>query len=196
MTSDPPAKPTEPEPPKEDPPQSEPGIPDKPNPHWVPQSDPRRPVPRAISTAELGQAVFTRVGSEFEGIYTRLGALGYLTLEDIGVARLADVPWSPLGEVLETDDAYQVKVELPGLHADQIGVELNNRELVVNGASTRVEEARSLSSTRRTGPFEYRIYLPGDADHDKVSAELADGVLTVTLPKTEVTATHRVEVRE
>lgn len=196
MTSDPPAKPTEAEPPKEDLPQSDPGITDEPNPHWEPRSDPRRPVPRAISTAGLGQVVFTPVGSEFEGIYTRLAELGYLAVRDIGVSGLVDVPWSPLGEVLETDDAYQVKVELPGLRADQIDVELNNRELVVRGTSTRVEEARSLSNTRRSGPFEYRIYLPGDADYDEVSAELADGVLTVTLPKTEVTATHRVEVRE
>ena len=65
-----------------------------------------------------------------------------------------------LGEVLETDDAYQVKVELPGLHADQIGVELNNRELVVNGASTRVEEAGVFTAHAVPGPSNTAYTFP------------------------------------
>ena len=71
---------------------------------------------------------------EFEDIYDRMGHLMNAAFGDLGLAKLADVPWSPLAEVSETDDAYIVHVELPGVHKDQVDVQLQDRELVITGA--------------------------------------------------------------
>ena len=71
---------------------------------------------------------------EFEDIYNRTGQLMNLAMGDLGLARLADIPWSPLAEVSETDDAYRIQVELPGVSKDQIDIQLQGREQ--NGQAT------------------------------------------------------------
>ena len=49
-------------------------------------------------------------------------------------------------------------------------------------------------SSRRIGKFEFRTSLPGDIDPDQVSAQLSDGVLTVTVPKSQAAKPRRIEV--
>jgi HSP20 family protein len=136
---------------------------------------------------------------EFEDIYERMGQLmSFAFGGDFGsLARFADVPWSPMADVSETDDAYVVHVELPGVRRDQIDVRVEDRQLVISGEVKEEEKnGRRHRSSRRTGRFEYRTYLPGDIKGDQVSAELADGVLTVTVPKSEATKPRRIEVAE
>ena len=141
---------------------------------------------------------------EFEDIYERMGQLmSFAFGGDFGsLARFADVPWSPMADVSETDDAYVVHVELPGVRRDQIDVRVEDRQLVISGEIKEEEEeekkknGRRHRSSRRTGRFEYRTYLPGDIKADQVSAELADGVLTVTVPKSEAAKPRRIEVKQ
>jgi HSP20 family protein len=132
---------------------------------------------------------------EFEDIYDRMGQLMNFAFGDLGLARPGSAPWSPLAEVSETDDAYLVHVELPGVRKDQVDVQLADRELVISGDIKESEDGRRRRSSRRTGRFEYRTYLPGDVKADQVSAQLADGVLTVTVPKSEATKPRRIEVK-
>ncbi|HEY2687220.1 MAG TPA: Hsp20/alpha crystallin family protein [Streptosporangiaceae bacterium] len=132
---------------------------------------------------------------EFEDIYDRMGQLMSFAFGDLGLARPGNAPWSPLAEVSETDDAYLVHVELPGIRKDQVDVQLLDRELVISGDIKESENGRRRRSSRRTGRFEYRTYLPGDVKADQVSAQLADGVLTVTVPKSEATKPRRIEVK-
>jgi HSP20 family protein len=132
---------------------------------------------------------------EFEDIYDRMGQLMSFAFGDLGLARPGNAPWSPLAEVSETDDAYLVHVELPGIRKDQVDVQLVDRELVISGDIKESENGRRRRSSRRTGRFEYRTYLPGDVKADQVSAQLADGVLTVTVPKSEATKPRRIEVK-
>ncbi|HEX4661971.1 MAG TPA: Hsp20/alpha crystallin family protein [Streptosporangiaceae bacterium] len=132
---------------------------------------------------------------EFEDIYDRMGQLMNIAFGDLGMARLADVPWSPLADVSETDDAYLVHVELPGIRKDQIDVQLQDRQLIVSGKIKETENGRRHRSSRRAGRFEYRTYLPGDVKADQVSAKLSDGVLTVTVPKSEAAKPRRIEVQ-
>src|SRR4030088_1666356 len=130
---------------------------------------------------------------EFEDIYDRMGQLMNFAFGDLGLAPLADVPWSPSADVSETDNAYLVHVELPGIGKDQVDVELMDRELVISGDIKESENGRRRRSSRRTGQFEYRTYLPADVKADQVSAQLADGVLTVTVPKSEAAKPRRME---
>jgi HSP20 family protein len=132
---------------------------------------------------------------EFEDIYDRMGQLMNVAFGDIGLTTLADIPWAPLADVSENDNAYLVHVELPGVRKDQIDVQMRDRELVISGEIKETENGRRHRSTRRTGRFEYRTYLPGDVKADQVSAQLADGVLTVTVPKSEAAKPRRIEVK-
>ena len=107
-------------------------------------------------------------------------------------AALADMPWAPLADLSETDDAYVVKAELPSVHKDQVNIQLQDRELVISGEVAEPEpedgngHRRHHHSSRRTGQFELRTYLPSDVNADAVTAQLSDGVLTVTVPKAEL----------
>jgi HSP20 family protein len=132
---------------------------------------------------------------EFEDIYDRMGQLMNFAFGDLGLVRPGSAPWSPLAEVSETDDAYLVHVELPGIRKDQVDVQLADRELVISGDIKESENGRRRRSSRRTGRFEYRTYLPADVKADQVSAQLADGVLTVTVPKSETAKPRRIEVK-
>ena len=132
---------------------------------------------------------------EFEDIYSRMGQLMNMALGDMPVA--ADLPWAPLADVSETQDAYVVRAELPGVNKDQVNVEIQDRELVISGEIPLPEGdegRRRHRSTRRTGRFEYRTYLPGDINPEQVNARLSDGVLTVTVPKSEGAKPRRIEV--
>ena len=138
---------------------------------------------------------------EFEDIYDRMGQLMNFAFGDM--ARV-EMPWVPLADLSETEDAYVVKVELAGVGKDQIDVQLQDRELVVSGEIPEEEEKqdgqngdrrRRHRSTRPTGRFEFRAWLPGDVNADAVQGELTDGVLTLTIPKSEAAKPRKIEIK-
>jgi Hsp20/alpha crystallin family protein len=84
---------------------------------------------------------------------------------------------------------------LPGVARDDISVEMAGQELIISGEFTdTAEEGRALRRGRRSGRLEYRALLPGHADPDQATAALADGVLTVTAPKTQTHKPRRIQV--
>jgi len=92
-----------------------------------------------------------------------------------------------------------VKVELPGVSKDQVDVQLQDREVVVSGEIPEEQDGqnggrRRHRSSRRTGRFEFRAYLPGDVNADAVRGELTDGVLTLTIPKSEAAKPRKIEI--
>ena len=131
---------------------------------------------------------------EFEDIYDRMGQLMNLTF---GLTPIdgADEPWIPLADVSETDDAYVIEVDVPGVRKDQVDIQLQDRELVITGEIPEPgQKGRRHRRSRRTGRFEFRTYLPGDVNADGVNAQLSDGVLTVTVPKAEAAKPHHIEI--
>ena len=105
--------------------------------------------------------------------------------------------WAPPADLSETDEAYLAEVELPGVARDDISAGLAGQELVISGEFTDTgKEGRALRRGRRSGRFEYRVLLPGqaDPDPDKATAALADGVLTVTVPKAEAGKPRRIQI--
>jgi HSP20 family protein len=108
-----------------------------------------------------------------------------------------DGTWIPSADVVESDDAYIVEIELPGVRREDVDVELNGNELVVTGEiKEREREGLFRRRTRRVGEFEYRVTLPGDLRTDGVEASLAFGVLTVYVPKAKSTKSSRIEVTD
>jgi HSP20 family protein len=127
---------------------------------------------------------------ELDDLHERMDQL----LQGAGIR--PDGMWTPLVDIEETDDAWLVEAELPGVKTDDITVEVHGSELGISGEIKERERKGILRRrTRRTGRFDYRVTLPGDADSDKVDAELHDGVLTVSVPKSERAKPHRIEVK-
>ncbi|SRR5579871_1835108 len=131
--------------------------------------------------------------AEFEDLYQRMGQLMTSAFE--GMWQPLAQAWSPLADLSETDDAYVAEVELPGVKKDDISIEVTGQELAITGEYSEGGAAgRALRRSRRGGRFEYRVTLPGGADPDKITASLADGVLTVTVPKAETEKPRRIEI--
>ncbi len=87
------------------------------------------------------------------------------------------VAWTPLADVSESEDAFHIGIELPGVKSRDIDVEANGPELVVTGEIRERERKGVLRrSTRRVGAFEYRLRLPGELDTHKIKAEMQDGL--------------------
>ena len=120
--------------------------------------------------------------AEFSELYEQMGKL--LSDAFTGLDRAAG-GWRPAADVEETDDAYLVELELPGVKQDDISVELSGGELAVTGEVKERQRVGLLRSrTRRIGRFDYRLSLPTDIEEDQVSASMSNGVLTVRAAKT------------
>lgn len=105
--------------------------------------------------------------------------------------------WLPSVDLSESDDAIQVRVDVPGLKASEINVEVNGNILRINGEHK--EEKKEKGRTwhrmeRRVGSFARTITLPDEVREDKVTAECQDGVLTINLPRSEAAKTQTVKV--
>jgi HSP20 family protein len=104
----------------------------------------------------------------------------------------------PSIDVAETDAAMEAKIDLPGVKPDEIEIQLNGNILTICGE--RKEEKEEKGKTyhrleRRTGTFSRSITLPCAVAEDEVAAEFHDGVLTVTLPKTEEAKVRKIKVK-
>jgi len=85
-------------------------------------------------------------------------------------------PGAPAASLSETGDAYIAEVELAGIEEDHISVRLAGRDLVITG---------ELTGSAPAGRFACRVPLPGQAEAGHVTAWLAGGLLTVTIPKAD-----------
>ena len=103
--------------------------------------------------------------------------------------------FTPLADVEETDDAYLVEIELPGVKRDDVSLEVAGRRLTVSGERKERERVGILRRrTRTVGRFHYEVVLPGEIDEDDVSASMDEGVLTVRLPKPASQRPRRVAI--
>lgn len=118
--------------------------------------------------------LFDDVFRSFDG---RLPAFG--SLSSFG-------PSWPSVEIAETDKEIKVTAEIPGLEEKDIEVLLNEGVLTLKGEKrSETDDKDRQFSERFYGRFERRIPLGFEVEDDKVSADFRNGVLSVTLPKTE-----------
>ena len=104
--------------------------------------------------------------------------------------------FTPLADVEETDDHYLIEVELPGVDKKDVDISVAGRRLTISGERKEKERVGILRRrTRSVGRFEYDIQLPGDIDEDGVTASLADGVLSVRVPKATTDRARRIAVK-
>src|SRR5262245_38251742 len=96
--------------------------------------------------------------------------------------------WAPPVEIYENKDSFVVKAELPWLKKEDIEVSLIGNSLVISGERKEESEEKgkeTYRSERFFGRFQRSIALRAPVDPNKIQASYKDGVLTVTLPKSE-----------
>ncbi|MBD2435792.1 Hsp20/alpha crystallin family protein [Nostoc sp. FACHB-110] len=94
--------------------------------------------------------------------------------------------WSPAIELIDAGDSLVLKVQLPGVTAQNIDVQVTRDTVSIVGDRQRLNEnTKYLHSEFRYGQFQRVVNLPVAVQNDKVKAEFKDGILTLTLPKVE-----------
>jgi len=100
-------------------------------------------------------------------------------------SRLAE--WvAPASEASTNDNAYVISIELPGVDEKDIELSVENGVITVKGEKKTSREEKGETwyfSERQFGAFSRSFRVPPDADEAKVAADLKDGVLTITVPK-------------
>lgn len=105
--------------------------------------------------------------------------------------------WTPPLDVFEDKDNFIVKAELPGMKKEDIEVSLHDGSLSISGerkSETKHEDAELYRTERFFGRFQRTVTLPAPVAADKVKAQYKDGILTVTLAKTEQAKPKQIDV--
>ena len=105
--------------------------------------------------------------------------------------------WAPALDVHEDKDKFTIRVELAGLKREDIDVSLQDGALIISGErkEEKISEGTELHRQERYyGKFQRALTLPEPVAADKVKADYKDGVLTVTLPKTEEAKPKKIDV--
>ncbi|MBE9111265.1 Hsp20/alpha crystallin family protein [Nodosilinea sp. LEGE 07298] len=103
----------------------------------------------------------------------------------------------PSAEMEETDQAIQLKLEVPGLEAKDLDVEVTDSTVSIKGerkSKSKTEEKGIVRSEFRYGTFERVIPLPASIQTANVQANYKNGLLTLILPKVESAAQSTVKV--
>ncbi|MFN0152567.1 MAG: Hsp20/alpha crystallin family protein [bacterium] len=106
--------------------------------------------------------------------------------------------WLPATDVLEAPAHFTVKIDLPGMRREDIKISVQNETLSVTGSRDRetAESDKGYSRVERSfGAFTRTFQIPNSIDAKRIEAIYKDGVLTVTLPKSEESQPKQIEVR-
>ena len=144
--------------------------------------------------AECGQSCY-----DFRVSFTRWDPLRDLFALQERIERMADAGaggWTPPVDLYETADRYVLTAELPGLTREDIDINVQDGTLTLQGRrrSAAVPCERYHRVERGHGAFRRRFSVPVPIDGQGVTADLKDGVLTVTLPKAVEALPRRIEV--
>ncbi|PYM13233.1 MAG: heat-shock protein Hsp20, partial [Verrucomicrobia bacterium] len=105
--------------------------------------------------------------------------------------------WTPALDVYEDKDNLIVKAELPGMKREEIDISFHDGTLTITGErkyEEKNEDAETYRAERFFGKFHRTLALPKPVQSDKATATYKDGILTVTLPKTEEAKPKQIQV--
>jgi HSP20 family protein len=106
--------------------------------------------------------------------------------------------FSPQANIAETEQQFEITVDVPGMKPDDITIELRQGDLWITGERKHEEEQKERTYhriERRYGRFQRVIHLGTGVDADKIEADYKDGVLHIAVPKTEAAQPKRINVK-
>lgn len=109
--------------------------------------------------------------------------------------KMAD--WTPSVDISETDSAYLIKAEIPEVKKEDVQVTIKDGMLTIQGErkQEREEKGKKFHRIERSyGSFARSFQIPADVDENSVKAEFKDGMINVTLPKSEKATSKEITI--
>jgi HSP20 family protein len=109
--------------------------------------------------------------------------------------------WMPAVDLYETEHAFVVEADLPGVHPENVDVQFDRNTLTISGTRAATlpsreknAQLRVFSAERVSGGFSRSIRLPEHVDAERIEASFTDGVLRVTVPKSSVAVARKIAI--
>lgn len=106
--------------------------------------------------------------------------------------------FSPNADLTETDNTFQLKMDIPGMQAKDFDIQVRGNQVTVSGRREEEKEEKGKSfhrMERRSGNFSRSLSLPCGINESEVAAEYNQGVLTIVLPKCAEAKTKKINVK-
>jgi HSP20 family protein len=135
--------------------------------------------------------------NEFEDMISRYNRMLGLSPRSDGKDVFSRTDWAPAVDIKETDQAFTIEAELPGLAKDDVKVTVHDGVLSIEGERKHEEESKDRKHhriERYYGSFKRRFTLPDNVDENSVKAAFKDGLLTLTVQKAEPAQPKAIEV--
>jgi len=102
--------------------------------------------------------------------------------------------WTPAADIYETESAYLIAMDLPGIDRNALEIDVDENRLVVRGTRA-TSESKQHRTERPKGKFLRTFSVPASVDQSKIAAEYKDGVLQIQLPKRGEQKTKKIDIK-
>lgn len=138
--------------------------------------------------------------AEFEDLLSRYNRSLGLPASPTGEGKevMSKSDWSPAVDITETQDAFIIKAELPGIERDDVKVSVHDGVLSITGerkSETEEGDSKRHRIERMYGSFVRSFSLPDNVDEEGINAEFKNGILSLTLTKHEKAKPRAIEVK-
>jgi HSP20 family protein len=106
--------------------------------------------------------------------------------------------WMPAADLVEREHDFVVRMDLPGVDRNDVKITIQDNVLTIRGEKKEEKEVQGANShriERSSGSFARSFSLPAEVSSEKIEALCKDGVLTVTLPKSEAAKPRQIDVK-
>jgi HSP20 family protein len=111
------------------------------------------------------------------------------------LAEDTEISYCPKTDIFETKDEFVLKLELPGVKKGDVKITFENNTLTIAGEKKKEGNGEELKYQETCfGKFERSFAFPMEVDANKGKADFKDGILTIVLPKKELTKTKEIEI--
>lgn len=113
--------------------------------------------------------------------------------EDTDEIETAD--WLPAADIYDTEAAYLIAVDLPGVERSALDIDLDDEKLVIRGTRMVAQGEGKARVTRPHGRFRRSFTVPANVAQEGIQAEYKNGVLEITLPKRNEPRAQRIQIK-
>ena len=109
--------------------------------------------------------------------------------------------WVPPVDIYETEQAFVLEADLPGVHTENVDIQFDRNTLTISGTrgatlpAKEKTQLRVFSAERVSGSFSRSVRLPEHVDAEKIDASFSGGVLTVQVPKSKGALPRKISIR-
>lgn len=154
----------------------------------------KQSAPAPVNTPDIWRSLRTEMDRLFDNFTGRFGMMPFFQTR---FETLTGLP-SPAVDITEEEGAFKISAEVPGMAEKDIEVSLSDDTLTIKGEKRQEREENGENrylSERSYGAFQRAFSLPDNVDREKIAAAFAQGVLTVTLPKSAKASPKKIEVK-